>query len=70
MGELPKTKREAAAELLDELFREASRITITDAAEAARKRGISRRTLTRAAVQMGIRTVHNGRYAGIWEWLR
>ena len=67
MSTLPRTKRQAAADLFGEPFRATSRITISDAAEAAQKRGISRRTLCRAAAQMGVRTVLNGRCSGIWE---
>lgn len=61
------TKREEASALLSKLFGGGSRIVIGDAVEAARERGISRQTLTRAGAEMGLRTLYNGRNAGIWE---
>jgi len=67
MSGMPQTKREAAASLLDELFDGTSRITIAQAVEAGRERDISRRTLSRVGVDMGVTAVLNGRNGGIWE---
>lgn len=61
------TKREAAAELLTELFDGTTRIAIADAVAAGTERGISRRTLRRVGAEMGVRVVLNGRHGGIWE---
>jgi hypothetical protein len=61
------TKREEANALLAELFGDGSRIVIADAVDAARERGISRQTLTRAGAGIGLRTLYNGRNKGIWE---
>jgi hypothetical protein len=64
----PLTKREQAIVLLRDLFAHRDRITITEANAAAADRGISPRTLTRAAHEdLGVREIHNGRYPGIWQ---
>jgi hypothetical protein len=64
----PLTKREQAIVLLRDLFAHRDRITITEANTAAADRGISPRTLTRAAHEdLGVREIHNGRNTGIWE---
>ncbi len=61
------TKREAARALLTELFTHAQRVAIATAVEEGRERGISRRTLTRACGDLGVREVHNGPYGAYWE---
>lgn len=63
----PSTKREIAAEVLDELFATSKRVTIADAVAAGAARGVSRRTLSRVGAATGIRAVLNGRNGGIWE---
>lgn len=61
------TQREIAHQVLDELFRNRERVSITEAVTAAAERGVSRRTLRRAATECGIREIHNGRIPGFWE---
>jgi hypothetical protein len=61
------TKRETAAALLAELFNGRERIPIAEAVEAAEARDVSRRTLTRAAADIGVTEVHNGRHGAFWE---
>lgn len=63
----PQTKREQAEALLKELFLHANRVTIEDAMAVAKERGLSRRTMQRATAAVGIQTVTNGPYGGIWE---
>jgi hypothetical protein len=62
-----KTKGEMARELLIELFAHRSRITIADAVDRGAESGISRRTLQRACVDLGVREIHNGPYGAFWE---
>ena len=66
MTTMPQTKREAARDLLTEIFRGRSRVTIAEAMEAATERGISRRTMIRACGDLKITEVHNGPFGGIW----
>jgi hypothetical protein len=63
------TKRELARVILRELFADGprTRITIEEAVEAGRQRDVSRRTLSRAAKDLGVRDVQNGRSGGFWE---
>jgi hypothetical protein len=62
-----KTKRELAAEVLHELFRERRRIAIAEAVEAAGRLDVSKRTVQRAAHDLGVREVHNGSFGAFWE---
>jgi hypothetical protein len=66
--DIPKTKRELAAELLTDMFRDRTRVLIADAIARAAEQNISRRTLIRAKTDLGLREIHNGPYSGIWEW--
>jgi hypothetical protein len=61
------TKRETARSLLEELFRDRSRVPIAEAVEAGLERGVSRRTLTRACGDLGVTEIHNGPFGGFWE---
>lgn len=61
------TKREIAHEILASLFRDRERIAISEAVEAGKARGVSRRTLRRAATESGVREIHNGNEPGFWE---
>lgn len=61
-----QTKREQAVSLLTELFRDKNRILISDAMVAAKERGLSRRTMLRGCAEMGITTISNGPFGGIW----
>ena len=65
-----KTKREIAQELLTELFGSTSRILVADAVAAGKAHGIAYITMYRAGRQMGVKSVHTGRAAGIWEVTR
>jgi len=62
------TKSEQATALLRELFTGHARITIAQAREAAAERGIGLRTLQRAAHDLGVQTIFNGRNPGIWQF--
>lgn len=62
-----RTKSEVAAELLRETFANQRRVLIVDVAAAGRELGVSRRTLSRAAREFGVREVHNGPYPAFWE---
>jgi hypothetical protein len=61
------TKREIAAEVLEAAFRTRRRVPIAELVEMAAKRGVSRRTLTRAARSAGLHVVQNGPNGGFWE---
>ena len=61
------TKRERARLILESLFKSRDRITIAEAVAAGAEQGVSRRTLTRACHDLGIREVHNGPFGGFWE---
>jgi hypothetical protein len=64
------TKRELARQLLERLFANRQRVTIAEAVEAGATQDVSRRTLRRAATEMGVREIHNGNRPGIWEKTR
>lgn len=61
------TKRERALGLLGELFDDRQRIEIAEAVDRAAALGVSRRTLQRAAAELGIRAIHSGNDPGFWE---
>lgn len=61
------TQREIAHEVLAALFRTSTRVAIADAVEAGQARGVSRRTLRRAATELGVKEIHNGPAPGFWE---
>jgi N-formylglutamate amidohydrolase len=62
------TKREQAQAVLSSLFAGGrNRIPIAEAVQAASEVGVSRRTLTRAARDLGVTEVHNGPYPAYWE---
>jgi hypothetical protein len=61
------TKRELAHELLGELFAGRKRIAITEVVDRGRELDVSRRTLRRAATELGIHEIHNGPHPGFWE---
>jgi hypothetical protein len=61
------TKREVADRILRGLFAHNNRISIADAIQAAGPHGVSRRTIQRAARDLGVREVHNGPYGAFWE---
>jgi DNA-binding MurR/RpiR family transcriptional regulator len=63
-----KTKSEIAEELLRGLFAKRHRVTISEAVTLAHESGISRRTLTRVARELGIKPVQTGPSPGLWEW--
>lgn len=62
-----KTKIEIAREVLAELFARHDRVVISHAKEAAAQRGVSSRTLTRAAKELGVAVIYNGPYGHQWE---
>jgi hypothetical protein len=62
-----KTKRELATDVLRGLFWQRPRIAIAEAVAAAEHLGVSRRTVERAARDLGVREVHNGRSGAFWE---
>lgn len=65
------TKREAAEQVLRELFSRAERIAIADAVKAAAERGVSRSTLTKVAhAEVGVTEIHNGPHGAFWELKR
>lgn len=61
------TQREIAAEVLEAVFRDRRRVPIAEIVAAGALRGVSRRTLRRAADQFGITEVHNGNKPGFWQ---
>jgi hypothetical protein len=61
------TKRELAADVLQALFSQRPRIAIAEAVEAAAQVDVSKRTVQRAARDLGVREVHNGSYGAFWE---
>lgn len=61
------TKREIAKTILKEQFANRERVAIAELVQIADGRGVSRRTLTRAAQELGIREVHNGPFGAFWE---
>jgi len=61
------TKRELARELLTSRFAHRDRVAIAEVVTAASEIGVSRRTLSRAAKEIGVREIHNGPYGGFWE---
>jgi hypothetical protein len=61
------TKREIARKLLGDLFTNRQRVPIAEAVAAGQKLDVSRRTLTRACSDLGIREIHNGPYGAFWE---
>lgn len=63
----PLTKREIARALLEEQFAHQRRVPIADIVAVGRERGVSRRTLTRACQDLGVREIHNGPYGAFWE---
>jgi len=63
----PSTKREIARDLLQELFTDRDRIPIQEIVAVGQTRGVSRRTLTRACVDLNIGTVPNGPFGAFWE---
>ena len=62
-----KTKLEIAENLLRNLFSESKRVPIEGVVRAGRDAGVSYRTLQRARVKLGIRSVPNGPYGAFWE---
>jgi hypothetical protein len=63
----PPTQREIAAEILEALLAKDDRIEIQKAVAVAARRGVSRRTLTRAARQLELNAVLNGPAGSFWE---
>jgi len=61
-----RTRREIAADLVDELFSETHRVLITDAIAAGAERGVSKTTIERAMREAGVQTIRNGRHGGFW----
>ena len=61
------TKIEIARSLLNELFSKSKRLPIADVVAAGREVGVSRRTLIRAKVDLGLYEVHNGPFGAFWE---
>jgi hypothetical protein len=61
------TQREIADRLIAETFAELRRVPIAEIVAAGLERGISRRTLTRAAQAAQINTIHNGPHGAFWE---
>ncbi len=66
----PLTKREIADAQLAEMFAHRDRIPIAEIVAEGLERGVSRRTLTRAAKAAGIVEIHNGPHGGLWEMTR
>jgi hypothetical protein len=62
-----ETQLEKAIRLLAELFRGRERIAIAEATTHGQVHGVSRRTMSRAARQLGVQEVHNGRLPAFWE---
>lgn len=62
------TKREIAENILREAFKDTARQPIAEIVARGQRQGVSRRTLTRAAADLGIREVHNGPYPAFWEF--
>lgn len=62
-----QTKREAARAILEGLFAHQSRIAIADAVEAGKTQDVSRRTLLRAANELGVQMISNGPFEAFWE---
>jgi hypothetical protein len=67
MDHTTMTKRELAAALLTEVFATRDRISIAEVVALGDDRGVSRRTLTRAAQDLGVTEIHNGPFPGFWE---
>jgi DNA-binding IscR family transcriptional regulator len=65
-GQNPSTKAEVALDILADLFDRRQRITIAEAAEVGRQRGVSRQTLNRVCHELGVRTILRGRDGGVW----
>jgi hypothetical protein len=61
------TKRERGRAILVGLFSDRVRVPIAEVVAVAAEQGVSRRTLTRACGDLGIREVHNGPYGAFWE---
>jgi hypothetical protein len=61
------TKREQAHDILRALFQGRSRIAIAEAVDAAGRLEVSKRTVQRAARDLGLFEVHNGPYGAFWE---
>ena len=61
------TKREIALVILGDLFRTQSRVSIEEAEKLASARGVSGRTMRRAAHDLGVSTITNGPNSGYWE---
>lgn len=62
-----QTQREIAGALLTEALARESRVSIRAITAAGEERGVSRRTLTRAARDLGLKEIHNGPNPGFWE---
>jgi hypothetical protein len=67
MDEALLTKYEVAEKLLREMFANHQRITIADAVREAARRGVSRRTLTKARTGIGATEIHNGPHPAFWQ---
>ena len=63
----PLTKREQAHEILRALLADRNRIEIEEAVEAGRANDVSRRTMERAARDLGLVNIHNGPMPGFWQ---
>jgi hypothetical protein len=63
---VPLTKREASLQLLQGLFAKRDRIPVPDIIAAGERHGIGRRTLRRAANELGIETIQAGPNPGYW----
>lgn len=62
-----RTKREIADALIAESFEHRQRIPIAELVAEALERGVSRRTLLRAAKSAHLTTIHNGPLGAFWE---
>ena len=62
----PRSKREIARDLIIELLPPGERVPTAEVIEEAERQGVNRRTLGRAARDLGVQWVRNGPLPGWW----